>query len=288
VIEELGELARAAGGFIADLVARIMRGFATLAPVFVLGCQGPTVTPTKVENKPGAIAQPERPAPDEPKSLGDFTITFYYVIGEDEIRAKKKKPANDNVQDGTELAALAPEQDQVSLYEAGSCSPIAQVSHEFASQLAIQGTGKLHDGRVLNIWGRCKCGTGNSPCFKVTENQWGTAGSNHPLQPFRTVAVDPKVVKLGSLLYVPLLEGRTMPGRPPWGGYVHDGCVVADDTGGHIDGHRLDLFVGRKAYFLGLSGSGSSHAWAKHVPIYDGSRICERKGRKVSRKSGSI
>ena len=95
-------------------------------------------------------------------------------------------------------------------------------------------------------------------------------------------------MKLGSLLYVPLLEGRTMPGRPPWGGYVHDGCVVADDTGGHIDGHRLDLFVGRKAYFLGLSGSGSSHAWAKHVPIYDGSRICERKGRKVSRKTGAI
>jgi hypothetical protein len=96
------------------------------------------------------------------------------------------------------------------------------------------------------------------------------------------------VVKLGSLLYVPLLEGRTMPGRAPWGGFVHDGCVVADDTGGHIDGHRLDLFVGRKAYFLGLSGSGSSHAWARHVPVYDGSQICERKGRKISRKSGAI
>jgi hypothetical protein len=102
------------------------------------------------------------------------------------------------------------------------------------------------------------------------------------------VAVDPKVVKLGSLLYVPLLEGRTMPGRAPWGGYVHDGCVVADDTGGHIDGNQLDLFVGRKAYFLGLSGSGSSHAWARHVPVFDGSKICERKGRVVARKSGAI
>lgn len=279
-------MARTAGGFIADLVARLLRGFTTFAPVFVLGCQGPTVTPEKVDQKPGVIAQPEHPVPEEPKSLGDFTITFYYVIGEDEIGAKKKKPANDN--NDAELAAVAVDDDRVPLYEAGSCAPIAQVSHEFANQLAIQGTGKLHDGRVLNIWGRCKCGSGKSTCFKVTENQWGTAGSNHPLQPFRTVAVDPKVVKLGSLLYVPLLEGRTMPGRPPWGGYVHDGCVVADDTGGHIDGHRLDLFVGRKAYFLGLSGSGSSHAWAKHVPIYDGSRICERKGRKVSRKSGAI
>ena len=79
-----------------------------------------------------------------------------------------------------------------------------------------------------------------------------------------------------------------MPGRPPWGGYVHDGCVVADDTGGHIDGNRLDLFVGRKGYFLGLSGSGSSHAWARHVPVYDGSKMCQRDGHHVGRKTGSI
>jgi len=150
----------------------------------------------------------------------------------------------------------------------------------------LQGTGKLHDGRVLNIWGACSCE--HSPCFKVTQAQWGTSGSGKSLQPFRTVAVDPKIVKLGSLLYVPLLEGRTMPGRQPWGGYVHDGCVVADDTGGHISGSRIDLFVGRKAYFLGLSGSGGSHAWARHVPVFDGTGLCERKGRHVGRKAASI
>ncbi len=288
MIEELGEMVHAAGSFFADLFARIINGIRTLAPVMVLGaCQGPSVTPApKVENTSGMITQPSRDEANEPRAIGEFNITFYYVIGEDEIPGRKStKVANDNA---PELAAVAPDrdQDQVNLYEAGSCETIASVSHEFANQLAIQGTGKLHDGRILNIWGRCKCS--NSPCFKVTENQWGTAGSNHPLQPFRTVAVDPKVVKLGTLLYVPLLEGRTMPGRAPWGGYVHDGCVVADDTGGHIDGHRLDLFVGRKAYFLGLSGTGSSHAWAKHVPVFDGSKICERKGRKVSRKSGAI
>jgi 3D (Asp-Asp-Asp) domain-containing protein len=277
-------------GYVADLLARIINGIKAIVPAapiaMLLGCQGPTVTPNAViENhqKPAVVAKAHEDASDDPKPLGQFSITFYYVIGEDEI-VSKKAPANDNQKDG-ELAAIAPTP-QVTLYEAGSCKSIAEVSPEFATQLAIQGTGKLRDGRVLNIWGRCKCD--RTPCFKVTENQWGTAGSNRPLQPFRTVAVDPKVVKLGSLLYVPLLEGRTMPGRPPWGGYVHDGCVVADDTGGHIDGNRLDLFVGRKAYFLGLSGSGSSHAWARHVPVYDGSKICERKGRIVGRKSGAI
>ena len=43
-----------------------------------------------------------------------------------------------------------------------------------------------------------------------------------------------------------------------------------------------------KAYFLGMSGSGGRHAWARHVPVYDGTGICERKGRRVSRKTGSI
>ncbi len=275
------------GDALRDLLARIINGLGGIASAALLacGCQGPTVTPIQpIENKPAAtVAQP---APsDDPKPLGQFNITFYYVIGEDEVGAPKKAPANDN--DQTELAATSElDNARVTLYESQSCNEIAQVTPEFANQLAIQGTGKLNDGRVLNIWGRCSCG--HSPCFKVTENRWGTSGSGHPLQPFRTVAVDPKVVKLGTLLYVPLLEGRTMPGRQPWGGYVHDGCVVADDTGGHIDGNRLDLFVGRKGYFLGLSGSGSSHAWARHVPVYDGSKLCQRDGRNVSRKTGAI
>jgi 3D (Asp-Asp-Asp) domain-containing protein len=280
---QLWAIVRAGAGYLSDLLARIIHGLGRIAPAAVLavGCQGPTVTPNPtVENPPAAVVSRDAPKVDEPAPLGQFNITFYYVIGEDEVA---KRPANDNQE--AELAAIDGDP-RVTLYEAGSCKEIADVSPEFANQLAIQGTGKLNDGRVLNIWGRCPCG--HSPCFKVTPNQWGTSGTNHPLQPFRTVAVDPKVVKLGSLLYVPLLEGRTMPGRPPWGGFVHDGCVVADDTGGHIDGNRLDLFVGRKGYFLGLSGSGSSHAWARHVPVYDGSKLCQRNGRHVGRKTGAI
>src|SRR5690349_5712788 len=200
MFEALGEMLLDGFSRLAALFTKILNGIKNLAPVLILGCQGPTVTPKPAANdpKPAAITQqgPQQ-SDDDPKPLGQFSITFYYVIGEDEIAPKQ--PANDNTD--TELAATT-SQDQVALYEAGTCREIAEVSHDFAHQLAIQGSGKLKDGRVLNIWGRCACE--RTPCFKVTENQWGTAGSNHPLQPFRTVAVDPKVVKLGSLLYVPL------------------------------------------------------------------------------------
>jgi 3D (Asp-Asp-Asp) domain-containing protein len=276
---------RAGASYLAEVVAKIVRKIAGVAPlVLAIGCESAGPEATAPTPPPAAVSQPAPTVDNEPAPLGQFSITFYYVIGEDEVISKKAKAANDN---DVELAATtAPTDDLVTLFKTKDCEPIADVSHEFAKQLELQGTGKLRDGRVLNIAGKCKCD--HTPCFQVTETQWGTAGTGRPLQPFRTVAVDPKVVKLGSLLYVPLLEGRTMPGRAPWGGYVHDGCVVADDTGGHIDGNQLDLFVGRKAYFLGLSGSGSSHAWARHVPVFDGSKICERKGRVVARKSGAI
>lgn len=285
----IGAVVRAGLGYIADLVSRMFNRIAGIAPVLVLGCSGPKVEP--IVDKPAAVAPAHPVDADEPTPLGRFDITFYYVIGEDEVVAKKKA-ANDNVDAGvaegsTELASIAPPPpDLVTLYEPKACEPIAEVTKEFAAQARLQGTGKLRDGRVINIWGACPCE--RKPCFKVTPNKWGTAGNGKPLQPFRTVAVDRTVVKLGSLLYVPLLEGRTMPGRPPWGGYVHDGCLVADDTGGGINGKQLDLFVGRKAYFLGLSGHGGSHAWARHIPVYDGRKICERKGRKVGRKTGAI
>jgi 3D (Asp-Asp-Asp) domain-containing protein len=297
IVATLGEMVRAGAGYLADLLSRIVNGLTSLVPVLALGgaaCNGPKVEP---KDKPAAVEHKViEQEPEEPKELGKFDITFYYVAGEEEVArmtaAKAKKAANDNqepsgdaeLQDDTALAAIAPPE-TVTIFDP-KCNAIADVSRDFAAQIELQGTGKLRDGRVVNIWGKCPCE--RKPCFKVTENKWGTAGTGKPLQPFRTVAVDRTVIKLGSLLYVPLLEGRTMPGRPPWGGFVHDGCVVADDTGGGINGNQLDLFVGRKGYFLGLSGSRGSHAWARHVSVFDGSKICERKGRKISKKADAI
>lgn len=296
LIGAIKEMVTAGAGYFVDLISRVVSGLqaAVIAPLALsFGCTtqpsdaADKVAPAKPE--PAAEVVKQRPVVDEgPKQLGFFAITFYYVIGEDEVTAKAKPaPANDNQEAETELASVtAPE--MVTIYAKNECEPIAEVTRDFAHQLQVQGTGKLKDGRVLNVWGQCKCE--RSPCFKVTQQQWGTAGSGRPLTPFRTVAVDPKLIKLGSLLYIPLLEGRTMPGRGPWGGFVHDGCVVADDTGGGIKDEQLDLFVGKKAWFFGMAASGSrgSHAWARHVPVYDGSKICQRKGRHVARKSGGV
>lgn len=306
--------ARACTG-LADRLIAVVRRLGRLGPAMLAvglglaGCeakQSPPAVPPVTPPAPVASVSPDPDIEIEPAPIGAFNITFYYMIGEEEVtsrsaarlaakqRAARAAAANDNLlasaqpaDDPDEVGELAsivmPE--LVPVYEGGSCRQIAEVTREFAGQLEMQGTGKLKDGRVLNIWGPCRCD--RSPCFKVTSATWGTAGTGRALQPFRTVAVDPRVIKLGTLLYVPVLEGRTMPGRAPWGGFVHDGCVVADDVGGAIKGKQLDLFVGRRGHHLGLSGSGGSHAWARGVEVFDGTRICERKGRQV-RKTGSI
>ncbi len=303
-IDSVGSAVKDGVSYLTDLLRGIVNGIQAIGPLVLClaGCQSGSVDASiPPQPMPGENATKPAPVETEPTPLGQFNITFYYMIGEEEVAAKAAAKAakaikanraaaiaaaNDNRLDPereSELVSITPPE-MVTIYN-GTCEPITEVTRDFAAQLSLQGTGKLKDGRVLNVWGHCRCD--HTPCFKVIAEKWGTAGTGRPLQPFRTVAVDPKVVKLGTLLYIPLLEGRTMPGRAPWGGFVHDGCVIADDTGGGIDGNQLDLFVGRKSYFLGMSGSAGSHAWARHVPVFDGGKHCERKGRKVTRKSGA-
>ena len=223
------------------------------------------------------------------RDLGKFHVTFYYVVGEDEVPGLAKRHEHAQVagpSDGAVLAKGANEpRSAVTLFNKRDCRPIATVSQAFAAQASLQGTGRLRDGRIINVAGHCGCD--HSPCFKVTGRKWGTAGNGRPLDPFRTVAVDPRVVKLGSLVYIPALDGVTMPGRDPDGGFKHDGCVGADDTGGGIDGRQLDLFVGKRAFYRALrkKGRGGSHAWARHLRVMDGKGICERKDGEVRKKA---
>jgi 3D (Asp-Asp-Asp) domain-containing protein len=270
------------------LVRRWVRRLGIVAPGFVIACQDGQarevhIDPSRVSH---GLVQPDAAVqPDGPRSMGSFQVTFYYVATEEEVDEPPRiDPSIDEAGSDPPIFANAA-LDMVLLYEGRTCEPIAEVSRAFAAAAELQGTGKLKDGRIINIWGACACD--RSPCFHFTGQKWGNAGTGRGLEPFRTVAADPKVVKLGSLLYLPVLEGRRMPGKAPWGGFIHDGCVVADDTGGAINDNQLDLFVGRRAYYRALSNRGS-HAWARSTEVFDGTGICERTGRVIRRRDSAI
>jgi 3D (Asp-Asp-Asp) domain-containing protein len=56
-------------------------------------------------------------------------------------------------------------------------------------------------------------------------------GQSLPLRYYQSIAVDPRVITLGSRVYV-----------PAYGHDGHGGWFVAQDTGGAIDGHHIDVY----------------------------------------------
>lgn len=193
------------------------------APDDVAPDAAPAIAPTAPRGAPG-------------DALGSFQLTYYYVSAAEEV-------------DGAPDTAIRDE----------SCAVIARVPARFASALEREGTGRLADGRVITS-ASCACGRG--ACYHEVDPQhpWGEGVRDHALVPFRTVAVDRAVIPYGTRLYIEELDGAVMPGDPPWGGFVHDGCVTADDTGDRIRGAHVDLFSALRSGYVALDAElGTDH-----------------------------
>ena len=113
------------------------------------------------------------------------------------------------------------------------------VPERFAWSLRLEGTGLMEDGRIINYTGKCPFGYGT--CFEqldVSEHPFGRGSGLRKLIPFKSVAVDPRLVPIGEPIYIPEFDGLVLPD-----GSIHDGCVRADDTGGGIKRRKMDFFV---------------------------------------------
>jgi 3D (Asp-Asp-Asp) domain-containing protein len=162
-------------------------------------------------------------------SKGTVTLTYYWVTEESDYSGA----------DDTALCDV-------------SANVIAMVPLAFANALKIEGTGKLSDGRLLNIGGSCACSSGMTTCYITldqTKYPWGVGVQSRPLVPFRSIAVDKSFIPYGTHVYIPEFDGVQMPSS-----FVHDGCFEADDTGGGIVGAHIDFFAAEKKNYLTLDG----------------------------------
>lgn len=185
--------------------------------------------------------------------IGSFRATYYYVASE------------------------SPDDRKTAFLYTTKCKRIARVSRKLAKQAALQGTARLSDGRIVNVARDCKCP--RSPCFFVADEKgWGVGVDGRPLSPFRSIAVDQRHIPYGTTVYIAELDGLTMPGVAPWGGFIHDGCVVADDTGGGIEGRQVDLFFGKEQAYRSFYGRHK----LKRVTIYSGEGRCEHMGEGIA------
>ena len=90
------------------------------------------------------------------------------------------------------------------------------------TNLRMEGTGEFPDGRRVNY-------LDGKTWRLLPSGSWGLGVGGRELTPFDSIAVDPKVIPLDSVCYLPEL-GR-------W--------VKAVDVGDLIKGKHIDLFVGK-------------------------------------------
>lgn len=130
------------------------------------------------------------------------------------------------------------------------CKELARVPRGFHDAVCVQGSGRLASGATISFAKRdCSCAevcprSGQKICFEALDPSAfpsGRGAMGTPITPMRSVAVDPAVVPLGTVLFIPELEGA--PTKEDGAG-SHDGCFVAEDRGSRVKGEHLDVFTG--------------------------------------------
>ena len=108
----------------------------------------------------------------------------------------------------------------------------------FQSEVKMQGTGVMRDGRVLRYNGAIQ----RLP--RGCQTAVGAAG--RCLTPFFSVAADPRLYRMGDVVYVPEMAGRRIQLPAPKNTVItHPGYFIVDDTGSAIKGpKRFDFFTG--------------------------------------------
>ena len=118
---------------------------------------------------------------------------------------------------------------------------IAKVTKHYAERVRMEGTGRLQDGRMVNL--DCDCGS-SFKCFAEIKDTkkyyWGIGENDNALVPFVSVASN--MYTVGTILKITELVGKVMPGT---GGQKHNGCVRVDDESWSFDGNQLDFLAGK-------------------------------------------
>jgi 3D (Asp-Asp-Asp) domain-containing protein len=147
------------------------------------------------------------------------------------------------------------------------CQPLARVPRAFHDTLCVQGSGSLETGQTVSFARRgCRCArtcprSGQKICFATLDRDafpWGRGAAGTAIVPLRSVAVDIKVIALGTRLFIPEFVGLPLDRT---GNATHDGCFLAEDRGIKVVGQHVDIFTGAVAM---------TKVWDDQVPTNQG------------------
>ena len=102
--------------------------------------------------------------------------------------------------------------------------------------------------------------------YSKARGLYGDGVNGNRLVPFRSIAVDPKVINFGSIIYIPEAKGTSI--KLPTGATAkHDGYFYAADTGHAIKGNKIDIFLGmqQKSPFKTLQSSSTNNLFKAYI-----------------------
>jgi len=79
--------------------------------------------------------------------------------------------------------------------------------------------------------------------FGISIGPYGDGAGGYQLVPFRSVAVNTRLIPLGTVLFVPAARGVAIT-LPSGRTVMHDGYFFASDRGGDVIANHVDVFVG--------------------------------------------
>jgi 3D (Asp-Asp-Asp) domain-containing protein len=153
-----------------------------------------------------------------------------------------------------------------------ACETIAQVPRTFHDAVCVQGSGSLARGGTVSFAKRdCACAeicprTQQRICFEALDPKsfpWGRGAAGKPILPLRSVATDTSVLPMGTILYIPELDGVA----------TSDGCFVVEDRGLRVQGDHVDIFTGRPSTTAQLNAEVPSN---QGVTVIVGAPKCGR------------
>jgi 3D (Asp-Asp-Asp) domain-containing protein len=150
--------------------------------------------------------------------LGKFKVTYYWAVDETEY----------------------PESQSSAIYLADG-SLLGRFSSAFVRAFKIEAAAQLRDGRRISYMKLANRA-------ELVDRFLGCGG--HKLTELKSIAVDPRIVPLGSTVYIPQAGGVMVNGRP------QSGVFYANDIGSAIKGKRIDIFVGRRQNMDAFSSAG--------------------------------
>jgi len=163
--------------------------------------------------------------------MGRFKVTYYWAVEENEYPTSRSSPIY--LADGQLLGRF---------------------SAAFVKAFRVEAAARLKDGRRISYLKQ-------SDRAKVVDEYLGYGG--HKLAELKSIAVDPRLIPVGSVVYIPQAENVAVDGR------TLSGVFYAHDVGSAIKGKHIDIFVGRKQNMDAFTSAGMGSSSGVDVYILE-------------------